>query len=285
MGFAQVDFYIVDKQTSYVQTSAAAPSLATNPYSFTFEISGKQPGSGISGIVNHSFTTPAGSGVGGYTLVSGDYDSGEDRWKYSQSFATKSGAGSLDEAFLNGTYVLNVGDATNIPFVLDATPSGDLYPITPQVTGMNNGATWSGGQLLIKDTGTTTLNLSDFTSLYSSTASGQVGGHIGAFLYLTSSGSFTSINQEALTFDSDPAFNTFLISGLTAGSTYQLELEFNSIMTADTTSISGATGVAIFTTRLQVNVLAVPEPATYAEIFGVLALAGAMIHRRRRQTA
>lgn len=278
---AQIDFFVVDKLVTYVQTSSSTPSLhATSPFIFSFEIEGQNPGTSIGSITNHAFTSPGGSGVTGYTLVSGDYDSSENQWKYRQSFALKS---DLDAAFSNGTYSVSVGNVADIPLTLNASPSGDLYPLVPKVTGMNNGASWNGSnQLLISDTGTTTLTFSDFTSQYNSTSNGQVGAHIGAFLYLTSSGSFTELNQEALTFEADSAFNTFMISGLTAGSTYQFELEYNAIMAADTTSIPGATGVALFSSRMQLEVLAIPEPSTYAAILGALALGGVMVQRRRR---
>jgi hypothetical protein len=268
---AQVEFYILEKRTNYLQTSAAAPSAAD--YRFTFEINGTN----LSGLTNHSVTTPGGTGTA--TVA---YDIPGDRWKYYQDYGSKA---ALDAAFFNGSYSVTVDTASNVPLTLEATPSADFYPSgVPQLISANNGALWSAGKLLVSDTGTTTLTLSSFSE-YNSVANGQLAGHIGMSLLLTGPGSFTEVNQEAFTFNADPAFNTFMISGLTAGSTYQFELEYNILTALDSGSLAGATGAALFTNRLQIDIQAVPEPATYAMIIGGLSLAMVAVYRRHRLAA
>ena len=269
-GWAQtVQFYIIDKQADYVQTSSSAPSLSY--YRLAAEING----SNLSGMTNHSVSTP---GPGTVTMA---YDPMDGKWFDHQDFATKA---LLDAAFPNGTYTYTaVSTASNVPLKVDATPSGDLYPTAvPQITSVDNGATWSGGSLIMQTTGTTTITLNSFAQ-YSSALNGQVGGHIGVSFYQTSgTGSFVTLQQEAITFQSQSAFNTFMVSGLTAGNHYQFEIEYNVITAADATSLAGATGVGLFTNRLHIDVIAVPEPSTYAAIFGAVALVGVMLHRRRR---
>jgi hypothetical protein len=65
-----------------------------------------------------------------------------------------------------------------------------------------------------------------------------------------------------------------------------LELEYNLAPNAGSDALgSGDLDLGLFTYRTQLTLIAVPEPSTYAAIFGVLALAGAVIHRRRRVLA
>jgi hypothetical protein len=72
---------------------------------------------------------------------------------------------------------------------------------------------------------------------------------------------------------------------LTAGQTYSFELVFVNSVYNDISTITspGAdVGLAGYVTIVNFDIQAIPEPSTYAAIFGALTLAGVMIHRRRR---
>lgn len=73
---------------------------------------------------------------------------------------------------------------------------------------------------------------------------------------------------------------------LTAGQTYYASLQFNNnnIDYAVPNLGNGNVGYSVINEFEMLAVGAIPEPSTYAAIFGGLALAGAMIHRRRRVT-
>jgi len=270
---AQVNFYVIEKAQVYVQTSSATPSAhPTVPFLFSAQIEGTAIGS----IPQHAFTLP---GIPGSPINIPPTSDPATRKQYQQNFTDK---GVMDTAFPNGAYLFDVDTVLDVSLTLAGTGNVDLYPsVIPKVIGMTNGAFWNGsGQLMIDPTLGTTLTLSTFTE-YNSLLGGQVGAHIGAFFYSTS-GPFTQINQEAFTFNSDPSFNTFVIGALTPGDTYQFEMEFNVATTFNNTSLGGAKGVALFTDRMIFDAVAIPEPSTYAAIFGALALAGVMIVRRRR---
>ncbi len=70
-----------------------------------------------------------------------------------------------------------------------------------------------------------------------------------------------------------------MLSGLTAGN-YTVEIEFNAVNELNIGDFP-APAVALFTSRTQFSLQVIPEPSTYAAIFGAVALAGVMLHRRR----
>jgi hypothetical protein len=72
---------------------------------------------------------------------------------------------------------------------------------------------------------------------------------------------------------------------LLAGNIYKVGLEFNYFLAVPADFETGtfkAVVINTMTTEFQIQVI--PEPATYAELFGVVALVGVMF-RRRRQAA
>jgi hypothetical protein len=65
--------------------------------------------------------------------------------------------------------------------------------------------------------------------------------------------------------------------GMTGSDTFNIELVGSS------TDFAITTGNGVGLDNFSTTVSAVPEPSTYAAIFGAVALAGVMLHRRRRQ--
>ncbi len=124
-------------------------------------------------------------------------------------------------------------------------------------------------------------------------------------LTLTGTNTFTgntTISVGTLTLGASAASATFLADTsnlyLTTGALLNLSFTSNSVMESiaglfidgvqQSDGTWGAVGSgATFTSALitgtgMLNVSAIPEPDTYAALFGGLALAGAVIHRRRR---
>ena len=94
----------------------------------------------------------------------------------------------------------------------------------------------------------------------------------------------TNVNAESFN-DADGVltYNIAAASFLGGSSSKSLELEFNNIIDFYTnTPDAGNTAVSAFTSATKISIQVIPEPSTYAAIFGALALAGAMLHRRRR---
>lgn len=191
---------------------------------------------------------------------------------------------SLTSAYPNGTYSVFV-DGNQFELTL----SGDIQPATPSVTITGGSYTWAGS-------GVATLYVTPGTNLtFTSNAfsnwetNGAQFNHIGGFLLnggteVSQAESFSD-NADAVfgTGTNNPNYVTFSYEFNTGN--YLLELEFNSIVSVDTLSpVVGADGVgiAIYTSRTTFNIQVIPEFATYAEIFGAVALVGAMVHRRRR---
>jgi hypothetical protein len=143
------------------------------------------------------------------------------------------------------------------------------FPNSPEITG----GTWSGGRLLIDPTQNYTLNFTGFSAFGA-----------GDKISLSISGSGSNGHDDG----SSSAVTSFLITAgdfvLVPGNTARAELNFINVIDTDT-SITGATGFTAYVTILSFEIQAIPEPSTYAAIFGGLALVGVMIHRRRRQVA
>ncbi len=73
-----------------------------------------------------------------------------------------------------------------------------------------------------------------------------------------------------------------------AGNTYTLGIGYDDILSFNGNGYNGApagiTVAGLYEIRSTITLYAaVPEPSTYAAIFGAVALAGVMLHRRRRQ--
>jgi hypothetical protein len=256
--FAQtVQFLVVSKSHTSTQTDNSTTVDTANPFSFEAHVEGSGDLSG--GAV--TLTKPSGSGSTTMT-----YNSGGQKWGLNASFADKT---SLDAAYGNGNYSLTAYGQTVTPISV----TGDIYPsVAPLATNLSGG-TIVGGVL--------TWDVSQSLTI---TVNGTAD-HIG----INISGQSYNVNPE--TFGGTTLSALINPGQMVAGNTYLVELDFDNIVGGTLGNYSGTgamlspqyAGVYNRSTTFTINaVSAIPEPATYAAIFGALALAGVMIHRRRQ---
>jgi len=250
-----VTAYTIGKLYDGTQTSGSGSSFASPAYGFFAEVIG----SGLSGT--YTVATPGGSVSSPITLAGGIGDR-----QFEQAYFYTDVLG-LNAAYNNGNYTFAV-PASGGPFSPILSLNGDAFPNTFSITGLTNG-TWSGGKLLFDPTQSLTIQFDAF--------SGMVNGTDKIFLNVDT-------NYEISTNVAGTV--SFLVPAnsitLTAGQTTSAELVFAKVVDFDNTSISGANGMAVYATIVSFQLEAIPEPSTYAAIFGALALAGVVIHRRRR---
>jgi hypothetical protein len=214
-------------------------------------------GSGLSGT--YTFTPPAGGTVTTPQTLTGD-SSGV---KFDANYADVT---ALNNAYANGIYSMALAGSGS--WTASQSLTGNAYPNAPLVTG-----TWSGGLLQVDPTQNYTLTFATFGGFL---VNGTHGDSIS--LSIEDSG-FSQVHSDF----SNVSVTTFLIAAntLTAGQVYNVSLRFNNNY-IDYAAVGGANGNVSYTTENSFQIQAIPEPATYAEILGVVALAGVMFHRRRR---
>jgi hypothetical protein len=275
------DFMAVDARYNNVQTGWSSTTPQTysagtaGPYSF--EVSVESNAGNLSGNTAPTFTLPGGATYAGSTTLA---PNGTD-WRRSAYYSSS----PFTTDFPNGTYTITQPGAS--PGTVTLNLAGDFFPITPSVTITGGSGTWVGSVLQV--TAGTTLTLTTNSFGWDGTGAetnGALANHIG--LFLSHNGTEVAnveqfSNGAAPYFSSgtgNPNFATISNYTFTSGG-YFVEVEFNAISSIDQSYV-GATGVALYTSRTSFNIQVVPEPSTYAEILGVVALTGAMLHRRRR---
>jgi hypothetical protein len=280
---ASVDFMVLEKASQFNQTGPTLGDVtpdASVPYFFGVFVSGES----LSGILptppNAVVALPPGATLSAPLNLTppGMFD---DEWNMELPFATQS---AMDAAVGTGAYNLTIGGQT---FTL--TLSGNLYPNTPLVTATANGdTTWlPDGRLLYYAGNNNPLTLASNT--YTSTGSIHIGMEVNT---IQGQPYHNDFNHEY--FGSGPASlsQTFLTpSEFVVGTTYEVTFEFNAIITGllplaglymGDPVYASAQAVAIYTSRTTFQMLVIPEPSSYAALFGAGALALAAWHRRRR---
>lgn len=276
--FAQLapEFIGVDAQHVYVQTgnNTAVPATysagVTGPYAFVVSVEGDNDLSDYDPIP--SFTVPGGSTYGGPLTLA--LQTGND-WRRSNYYSSSPFAGD----FPTGTYTVTANGHT-----LSMDLTGNLFPAAPAVNITGGSGTWSGNTLTVNPGTTLTLTTSSFAGFDES--NGALFNHVG--LFLAQNGSALA-ELESFSDSADPYFASgtgnadFLaISNYTFTSgTYFVEMEFNAITGIDT-SYTNVNSLALYTARTTFNIQVIPEPSAYAVMFGVVAMAGVMLARRRR---
>jgi hypothetical protein len=238
-------FYLVSKNQSFVQTSAAG-AVADPLGAFKFQ---------SRAATNVTLTLP-----GGGTLPLG-FDNRNSDYALRQWFGSKA---AMDAAFPNGTYRMT---GAGIP-ALSINLTADHYPaVTPQVTGVSNGTWNSNGVLVVNPAQATTLTFSTFSD-YSTSG---VAGHINFSLAsMTDDGS----NRVDLSTDafSQPVFGqpatpspltsyTIPAGRLVSGRVYRAWLDFDTIVAMDTTTAPG-TGVGTLFSKQGTFYIGAQSPGT-----------------------
>jgi hypothetical protein len=163
---------------------------------------------------------------------------------------------------------LNTSGGTMTPS-LPSLPAGG-FPELPQIT---NGS-WISGQMQVDATINYTINFASFSSFNTDDS------------YRLSIRNISDV-EVASGFWNTAGTTSFVINAntLTAGQTYTASLQFNNNSIDYGVALAGANGNVGYSVINEFQILAVsaiPEPSTYAAIFGALALTGVVIHRRRR---
>jgi hypothetical protein len=250
-----INDFMVGKIYDGSQTSGSGSSFASPGYGIFTEVMG----TGLSGT--YTVATPGGTVTSPLTLTG---NASERQYEVASTYADVS---ALNAAYANGDYTFAI-PASGGPFSPTLSLTGDAFPNTFSITGLTNG-TWSGGNLVFNPGQSLTLTFDSF--------SGMVNGTDRIFFNAD-----TGYEIET----SVAGTTSFLVPAnsisLSAGQTTSAELVFAKVVDFDNTTISGASGMAVYATIVSITLQAIPEPSTYAAIFGTLALAGVAMHRRRR---
>lgn len=246
--------FIIAKINDNYQTqdgSTSAGDLYNQTETDAYGLFAQVTGTGLTGT--YTFTAPSGSPINISTVETGSL-------VYENAFGHAT-SGSLNTAFADGDYSMQINTSGGLQNITSFSLTGSVYPNVPQITG----ATWSGGKLVISDpTQAYTLNFTSFSGFAA-----------GDKIILGIDDAFDTSSTTSVTSFLIPA-NSF-----TAGQTTSGELNFVNVIDEDT-SIAGATGFTAYVSILSFQIQVIPEPSTYAAIFGALALAGVALHRRRR---
>jgi hypothetical protein len=262
-----IEFLFVTKLVDYEQTDASTVGLVTNPYIMAANIDG----TALSGSFPVSPTIAVQNGTQSLITLTLDDDS----WHFESSGYASQAA--LNLAYGSGTYTFQSSSFTSSVLSLS---NADLYPNAPIAAITTNsglGLQWSGGVLIVDPSlfATFTITTNAFATNFNASAN-----HIG----ISGDGFNTNVNAESFN-DADGVLSLNIASATFLGgaSGKGLEIEFNNLIDFfANTPAAGNTSVSAFTSVTSLNIQVIPEPSTYAAIFGGLALVGVAILRRRQ---
>lgn len=282
----QVDGIYIGKSQDNIQTDATTvvinPTAPGPTYGGAYGFSASVEGSGLSAPtvtlpgnadIPTSNPTAHNGGVLGY------HSGGE--WAYGSPNFNDWGATSaagIDTLFGTGSYTVTVpsfGSAT----VSLATSLADIATVIATApTFTITGGFWSGGSYYVNPNQIVTITTNAF-SAFTQNANAHIG-----FSIEESNG--TQIYGTERLYSDNPAADNFVSytispNTLVSGRTYSVDASFAAVMSIDDTSIAGVTALAYLDRSTHFTLHAVPEPATYAILGGVLALAVAVWRKRR----
>ncbi len=278
-----ISIVILDRSANYIQTTAGSSSLASStPYSAEVFMNGAN----LNLISSFSFKKPGDA----TTVYSGVQDGSE--WQAPASGNMFSTMSALNTAFGAGGYTISISRTVGGPYA-DSTltmtnlvgTTNDGLPNTPFViaTQNSNPVTWSGGKMLVDPTLALTITTTTFSTNYTN-GQGRVG--VGVFGSIPDQEASNETSPGSFIFSGNSAQLVIAANTFAAGQFYSGDMEFNNLI-GSLVDLSGtyggsAKGITIYSAFTSFQIQAIPEPSTYAAIFGALALAGVMIHRRRR---
>lgn len=269
-----IEFVFITKAVDYQQTSTANPALVTNPYLIGAFINGT---SGAPLTAGYPVTPTVAVASGSQSLITlSPPDMFNDEWKFeSVGYADQT---ALNAAYGSGTYTFNSTTFAS-PIVLNLSNT-DLYPNAPKATITTDtglGFQWISNALEVNPNLFTTLTVT--TNTFGTNFS-SIANHLGIF----GDNFQTNVGLESFnTATNSLILNISAATFLGGPSSKSIEIEFNNLIDQlPNTPISGATSISAFSSFTKFNIQVIPEPSTYAAIFGGLALAGVMLRRRRR---
>ncbi len=187
----------------------------------------------------------------------------KDGWNYDSGAMSQP---TFDITYSSGIWTLEAGGN-----IWNLSLTGDLYPNAP-IASFSAG-TWSGGVLNLTSA-EAAAGFSVTTNVFSTN-------------FLSGSG-FVGVNLGNLSAENFPTFTTPSVTlnvagGALGAGTHYLSMDFQRIIAMDSL-VSGYVALVGYNanTNLTIQVEAIPEPSSYAAIFGVLALLGVLIRRRGR---
>ncbi|HVZ66321.1 MAG TPA: PEP-CTERM sorting domain-containing protein [Lacunisphaera sp.] len=261
---AQIDTVLIGRRTDYIQGETGGPTLngSTPYYLFSMVDGNTLTGSELSGAPTISGAANASFPV---------FDSTSHDWSY-----TSSGYSSLPNlvsAFPDGDYSISLpGQGTATGITLGSTSVVNAPDLTL------SGGTWiNSNTYQISTSASLGVMLNNAIS---------VGGSDQFHYDLQFVNSGLNDQNNFASAGSTPTFTDFAL-GTVAPGTYSLQLNFDDIQDPVNLgngmigSLSGLTIAGLFSTRTSLNISVVPEPSTYAVIFGAAALTGVMLRRRR----
>jgi hypothetical protein len=273
-----IQIVVLDRAANYTQTTAGSSSLnGATPYTTGVFING----SNLNLLTSFSFKKP-GDAV---TVYSGA--SNGEEWEAPTSGNAFGSMSDLNTAFGGGVYTISVSGYADSSLTMTnlVGTTNDGLPNTPFViaTQNSNPVTWSGGKMLVDPTLALTITTTTFSTNYTN-GQGRIG--VGVFGDIPDQEATNETTPNSFTFSGSSVQLVIDANTFTPGQNYSGDMEFNNIIGSlvdlSTPYGGSAKGIVLYSAFTSFQIQAIPEPSTYAAIFGALALAGVMIHRRRR---
>lgn len=273
----EVTFVMIEKRSDWVMTGIDSFTQApvdvergTAPWTFLVQVEGTN----LASLTPAPTFSPA-EGTGPTPALT--FDAGRERWRYRADFSSQE---LLDSAYANGNYSVTLPGTT-----VHLDLSDDLYPPVPPMEA--SAGQWENGVLMVDATQPLTLS----TGMFYDISTLGVFGHVGLEVFgpgvnfsqdLASPNDYVGPIGDATALD-----HTFQPGDLISGATYYVSMEFNTVANVST-ELEGALVAAVYSSRLNFEIqtmAAVPEPASWAGLVGVIALGAARVMRRRLQRA
>jgi hypothetical protein len=272
-----VEFITVEYQQRNQQTGAATVVAdALTPYRFQAEVDG----TGITGSAPLSAATVT------YNSITQNltYSSGSSNWRY-QSSAYQNLA-DLVAAFPTGSYAMALTGAPTGSATITLNDPSSTTINAPLLTLSSTGGAWSGNAYYFNPANTLSIS---FNAVFTGTPAGTKGYNYSVDLSGANAAAANTptgfIHYDPTTGNVAPdTIATFTIgaSTLVSGSSYVLEVTYQDIQSVTANALGSITSGALVSRSTFVNLVAVPEPATWTAWLGALALAAVAMRRGSR---